>query len=139
MSEIVRTALAITLPWPPSVNSYWQPFVVPNTRNRVVMTLTPRAKLYRTDVHAAIRTQCGSVPVATITVPVRIDIELRAPDRRTRDIDNHIKGLFDALTHAGIWQDDSLVDEMTVRRGRIHRDGQANIVISALDPITTQE
>lgn len=29
------------------------------------------------------------------------------PDARRRDIDNYNKALFDALTHAGIWEDDS--------------------------------
>jgi crossover junction endodeoxyribonuclease RusA len=40
-------------------------------------------------------------------------IILYPPDAR-RDIDNYNKALFDALTHAGIWEDDSQVKRMLV-------------------------
>jgi crossover junction endodeoxyribonuclease RusA len=39
------------------------------------------------------------------------------PDARRRDIDNYNKALFDALTHAGIWEDDSQVKRMLVEWG----------------------
>jgi crossover junction endodeoxyribonuclease RusA len=129
-AEIVKASLALTLPWPPSVNSYWQPFPIPG--GRVVMSLTKRARLYRTDVHAAIRKIMGPARSTSFETPVRVDIELRAPDRRSRDIDNHLKGIFDALTHAGIWKDDSLVDELTLHRGKVLKDGAAIVIITEL-------
>jgi Holliday junction resolvase RusA-like endonuclease len=51
------------------------------------------------------RTSCGGDP----SFP---------PDARRRDIDNYNKALFDALTHAGIWEDDSQVQRMLVEWGR---------------------
>ena len=133
MTTIVRSSLQLRLPWPPSVNGYWQPFPIPG--GRVVMSLTKRARMYRTDVCAAIRAVMGAATPVPFDAPVRIDIELRPPDRRTRDIDNSIKGLFDSLTYAGIWKDDHLVDEMTVRRGQVISNGTALVLITPLDPI----
>lgn len=40
------------------------------------------------------------------------------PDRRRRDLDNILKALFDALTHAGLWLDDSQIDFISISRGR---------------------
>ncbi len=127
---ITLAATEITLPWPPSVNSYWQPFAVPG--GRVVMTLTKRARLFRSDVATAIRLKFGAAKLTPYSTPVRIDVELRAPDRRARDLDNHLKGLFDALTHAGVWVDDVLVDEMTVRRGQLIACGCVKVLITPL-------
>ena len=45
------------------------------------------------------------------------------PDRRRRDMDNYNKGLLDALTHAGIYPDDSDIDDLRVQRGPICKGG----------------
>ncbi len=128
---ITIAATSITLPWPPTVNGYWQAFAIGG--GRVVMSLTKRARLYRSDVATAIRLKFGAAKLVPYSTPVRIDVELRAPDRRARDLDNHLKGLFDALTHAGVWDDDVLVDEMTVRRGPLIACGCVKVLIAALD------
>jgi crossover junction endodeoxyribonuclease RusA len=136
--SLTRPATQLTLPWPPSVNGYWQPYALPHSR-RVVMTLTDSAKIFRSRVIIAIRKAFGRVQLSPYTRPVQIDVELRAPDRRLRDVDNHVKGLFDALTHAGVWKDDSLVDVMVVRRGPLIRGGAANVLIASLDGEPTDD
>lgn len=97
------------------------------------MTLTKDARMYRSLVHEAIRKQLGSARLVPYTTPVRLDQEFRAPDRRRRDLDNFQKGLWDALTHAGVWADDSLVDEFSGRRGRVIKGGAVIVLIAALD------
>lgn len=49
----------------------------------------------------------------------RLAVEILAlpPDRRRRDLDNALKAALDALTHAGVWEDDSQIDELTIIRG----------------------
>ncbi|MEY4713325.1 MAG: hypothetical protein RIS88_2775 [Pseudomonadota bacterium] len=40
------------------------------------------------------------------------------PDRRRRDLDNTLKATQDAMTHAGIWDDDSQIDDLRIVRKR---------------------
>jgi crossover junction endodeoxyribonuclease RusA len=122
--------MSLTVPWPPSVNNYWKPTCF---CGRPGITLTPKARDYRQSVVCAIRDAMGP-PLSPIEGPVRIDVELRPPDRRKRDIDNHLKSLFDALTYGSVWKDDSQVDEMTVRRGPVISGGHATVIISELLP-----
>jgi crossover junction endodeoxyribonuclease RusA len=57
---------------------------------------------------------------------------LHFKDRRKSDIDNRIKSLLDALVQAGLFNDDSQVDELHVYRGEIIRQGKALIRIIEL-------
>ena len=144
LGDIVRSSLALTLPWAPSTNSYLQGYAVPNkaqllarlqgrnVRIPVTMALTDRAKTYRSDVIACIVTAIGPISSPIFTTPVRIDYEMRPPDRRRRDLSNYIKSTEDALTNAKIWTDDVLVDEFTVRRGKVITGGQIIVIITAL-------
>lgn len=49
-------------------------------------------------------------------------IELHFETRRKCDIDNRVKPLLDALTRAGVWSDDSQVDEIVVTRDTIDKE-----------------
>lgn len=55
------------------------------------------------------------------------------PDRRRRDLDNILKALFDALTHAGVWLDDEQIDEITIRRNGIQRGGVVHIFVDVIE------
>lgn len=46
-----------------------------------------------------------------------VTIDLFPPNRRIYDADNRIKTLLDAMTRCGFWADDSLVNEIIVRKG----------------------
>lgn len=48
-----------------------------------------------------------------------VEIVAHVPDKRRRDLDNMLKAVLDSLTHAGVWADDSLIDELTIKRGPI--------------------
>lgn len=54
-----------------------------------------------------------------ITGPVSVVIEAFPPDKRRRDLDNLLKGLFDSLTHAGVWLDDYQVNDVRIFRSTI--------------------
>ena len=49
---------------------------------------------------------------------------------RIRDLDNYNKALFDALTHAGVWEDDSQGKRMLVEWGPVIPEGKVEITIS---------
>jgi crossover junction endodeoxyribonuclease RusA len=62
------------------------------------------------------------VVAATIGLPKmmgRLDmaIVMCAPDRRRRDVDNILKATLDAMMHAGLYDDDSQIDRLSVVRG----------------------
>jgi crossover junction endodeoxyribonuclease RusA len=63
---------------------------------------------------------------------IRVRIELFAPTKRGYDIDNMVKAVHDALTHAGVWVDDEQVDELTVVRGCVTKGGSMNVEITEL-------
>ncbi|HCC4675184.1 TPA: RusA family crossover junction endodeoxyribonuclease, partial [Citrobacter freundii] len=49
-------------------------------------------------------------------------------------IDNYNKALFDALTHAGVWEDDSQIKRMLVEWGPVVPKGRVEITISRYEP-----
>ena len=65
------------------------------------------------------------------TGPVEIDITLHKPDKRKRDLDNHLKSTLDLMTRAQIWADDSQVCKITVKWGELTPHGAVEIHIHA--------
>lgn len=93
MKQAPQTLLIV---WPPSVNSIWRAV---NGRNIV-------SKRYREWKEHAGRTLLSQRP-KKIKGPVSIAIELTPPDKRARDLDNHVKPIFDLLvTHQIVEADD---------------------------------
>jgi len=45
---------------------------------------------------------------------LRVVIEAWRPDNRRRDLDNLLKAVLDALTHAGVWTDDGLIVDLRI-------------------------
>ena len=84
----------ITLPFPPSVNTYWR------TVNGRTM-LSAKAREYQNACAAAM------IGMRGVTGKVFVMIELFPPDDRERDSDNYNKGLFDALVKSGAIESDS--------------------------------
>lgn len=115
---------SITLPWPPSNNRYYR-------HNRGRTHISAEGQAYRDRVAQIIKDQMLDIGIAT---PVKIRIECHIPDRRRRDLDNLQKAAFDALTKAGFWQDDHLVDDYRVKRMPIIKGGMLQLTITELEP-----
>lgn len=60
----------------------------------------------------------NEIPRAPLTGLLSVRIEVPVPDNRKRDTDNLPKAIFDSLTKAGFWVDDSQVEEHAVMRIR---------------------
>lgn len=119
--------MKLVLPFPPSVNTYWR---APNKgplKGRHLISEKGRA--YQSVACAAIIEQLCCLPKPSSS-PAAVEILLYPPDARRRDIDNYNKALFDALTHAGIWEDDSQVQRMLVEWGPKVVGGRVEISIT---------
>ncbi len=105
--------LELLLPFPPSLNSYYR-----TVNNRIL--ISKRGREYRNEV-------VGLVVLQRLKRfddnRVEVSIMLRPPDKRRRDLDNYLKVVFDAITHSGLWSDDSNVDRISIERGEVIKDG----------------
>lgn len=111
----------LTLPFPPSINHYWRHRAI---GRRASVYLSSEALAYRQDVKNAI------TATKPLTTRLSVSVELHAPNRRKYDIDNRVKSLLDALTHAGILLDDELIDSLQITRGNIIKGGLCVVEIA---------
>ena len=113
------------LPWPPSINHYWKNFV-PKGGKRAITYISAEGKAFR----AAVLAECR--PSQPLTGRLAVHLELVAPNRLAKDIDNRIKATLDALQHAGVYRDDSQIDELIVSRRPIEKPGCCDVTIVEL-------
>ncbi|WP_294768603.1 RusA family crossover junction endodeoxyribonuclease [uncultured Rhodoferax sp.] len=101
--------IELTLPWPPTVNTYYR------TVNGA-MLISERGRKYAKAVADQVLIQRGAKQLAG---RLNVHIVAMPPDRRKRDLDNLFKGVLDSLTKAGVWLDDSQIDALAIERGSI--------------------
>ncbi|WP_241648918.1 RusA family crossover junction endodeoxyribonuclease [Rosenbergiella collisarenosi] len=116
--------MRLVLPFPPTVNTYWR-----FTKTGVLISASGR--IFRANAIAAVVEQLKRIP-KPITGPVQITLKLSPPDKRRRDLDNYLKAIFDSLTHAGIWVDDSQIKHMDISWSDIVKGGLAEVNIRLL-------
>ena len=118
----------ITLPWPPSVNHMWK-----RVGRRVY--LSKEAEIFREKVAWIVKKERFSrrIPSKPIECDCAVMVEYMPPDNRRRDIDNNCKSLLDAMTHSGVWKDDSQVKIMLSLFGNKVRNGAVEITIQPLE------
>lgn len=114
----------LKLPFPPSTNQYYR-------RSGHHIHISNKGRQYRQDVIAIVdREQCGMFEDAR----VRIVMQLIPPNKRKYDIDNRCKALFDALTHAGVWNDDEQIDILSIyKRDPIPNEGCVVVSIKEIE------
>lgn len=117
--------LVLNLPLPPSVNSY-------RTIFRGRMGISKAGREFKEKV---------SDYVVEYRVPklgserLEMKVVLYPRDKRKQDIDNRIKALWDALTDAGVFDDDEQIDILHIERGEIKKGGGCLVYIEILDKI----
>lgn len=114
----------LTLNYPPSVNTYWG-F---HGHRRY---LTKKANDFKAHVSEKVIESCAP---KLGKARIELTITLCPPDKRTRDLDNVLKCLIDAICQAGVFDDDEQVDVLMVQRGEITKGGKALVMIEVLPP-----
>lgn len=118
--------MKLTLPFPPSVNSYWRaPNKGPLSGRHLI---SADGRKFRSNAAAAVIEQLRRLP-KPITGELSVSVVLFPQNRARRDLDNYLKALFDALTHSHVWEDDSQIKHMDVTWGPVKAGGSAEITI----------
>jgi len=113
------------LPFPPSNNNYY-------VKTQRGVFISQKGRKFRHDVELAILEQ---LPGVNIDERMLVETVYFMPDRRRRDIANYSKALHDAITEAGLWEDDELIDQNFEYRGAVHKNGSVFVRITPAGPV----
>lgn len=118
------------LPLPPSINHLY-----PTMGKRRV--LSEDGKRWYAKAIYAIREQTRGLLVFP-DHRVQMQLWITFPDKRQCDLDNRIKAVLDSCTKAGVWTDDSQVDELHIYRCKPDKEhAGAKVMISAINSTIT--
>lgn len=119
------------LPWPPSVNHYWKPNVRRGKFNG--FRVCKDGMDFRHTVQMKFRFRGRGEPdFEPFKGRVGIRIRCHNATRHRYDLDNICKATLDALTHAGVWIDDSVVDRLEVVRGELRPERFISVCITEI-------
>ena len=124
--------IILYLPFPPTLNDYYG-------NHGHVKFVKKKGKAFKAALRKEIMEQLGVFEA--ITEPMDCEVTLYMPDRRRRDLDNYMKALLDALSPdpkedwAGLWEDDSLVDQLFIYRGEVVKGGLVVMEINPSGPV----
>lgn len=104
---------------PPSVNHYW----VASGKRRF---LSQKAKDFQKIMGLFV------LPLGS-QERLKGEIIFCFPDRRRRDIDNHVKCVLDSMAKLGLFLDDEQFDELHIKRGEVVKGGLIKIKVTELN------
>jgi crossover junction endodeoxyribonuclease RusA len=114
------------LGFPPTVNNYY-------VKTQRGVFISQKGRKYREAVAEAINGQMAGLYIQD---KILVEVILYPPDNRKRDLDNYMKSLLDALTQSGLWEDDSLIDQLFVYRGvKVSPSGSVTVSIKEAAPL----
>jgi len=114
------------LPFPPTVNSYYK-------RGKYGVRIAEKGRKYRHLVLEEVQQQWGAA--VALDEKLLLEVVLHPPDKVRRDVDNYMKALLDSLTEAGVWEDDSQIDQLMIYRGERVFGGKVALYIHEAGPI----
>ena len=118
----------LNLPYPPSLNALYGITCKPFPRQYV----KTKGKEYKLKIKEYVALHNLQLKA---NIPLIVTIEVTPPDKRNRDIDNLFKILFDSLTDADFWEDDSYVRELHVTYQPPQKPGSLLVHVEPLQDI----
>ena len=115
--------LTLLLPWPPSNNTYYR-----HVGHRILLSAAGRT--YRRLVGEACLLQRPQGQLWPFAGRLAVELVCRPPDRRVRDLDNLFKAVGDSLQAAGVYHNDSQIDELRLVRSRPTPGGTLAVTIT---------
>ena len=113
--------VTVELPFPPSINHYWR-------RNGARYFISKEGTEFRNIVIATCYQLNGYF---NENQRLSLVINVYPPDKRRRDLDNLVKSVQDSLQHAGVYPDDSQIDDLRITRNP-NRAGKIVVQISEI-------
>lgn len=110
--------IKLALPLPPTVNHYYG---VHGKRRYI----KPAGIQYR----MAVADIVSDLKINTLQGRLAVFVAIWPSNRIKQDLDNRLKALQDALTYAGVWEDDSQIDELHLVRRDVIKGGKVEVVI----------
>ena len=114
--------MPLTLPYPPTMNTYWR-------RVGSHTLISREGRTFRRNVCALLDGGRRNPPT---TGRIALAMDAFPPDRRRRDLDNLPKSVLDAIGHAGVYADDSQIDLLVIRRRDVVPGGRLLVTIEEL-------
>lgn len=117
--------ISLNLPMPPTINHYF-------ARHGNRTYLPAKVREYREKV-AEIVAEAGN---KTLEGRLSVFVAIYPATRAKQDLDNRAKGLQDALTHAGVWNDDEQIDQLIMVRREVIKGGMVKVVVTEIKDVS---
>lgn len=114
--------IKLNLPFPPSSNTYYR-----SVKGRVL--ISKKGRIYKDTVARIVAWQKAA---HGLEGRLKVQVLLFPPDRRKRDLDNSLKALVDSLEGAGVFVNDSQIDELIIKRMEVTSGGIAEVTVTEL-------
>lgn len=108
--------IRLVLPMPPTVNQ--------------ALKIDRRKSKHRKAFEARVLEVVAANGNPHIDGRLSVQVEFTPPDNRRRDLDNLLGELLDGLTKAGVWSDDSTIDELRIIRMPVILPGESSVVVT---------
>ena len=131
--------LEFTMPFPPSVNHlYFHRAIKRRGSDKwgVMKGVDKPGKEYFQAVTVSLIEQ--GISRRKLDVRLAVEIVVVPPDRIRRDLDNICKAALDALTHANVWADDWLIDDLRIVRAGVEKPGRLKVKVAPTPGQTKQ-
>jgi len=114
--------MILELPYPPSVNTYWRA----NGKRRFI---SKEGTLFKLAVHA----YCVKEKIQSFgDKRLNVYINIHPRSKRRFDLDNCLKAILDAMMAAGVYDDDSQIDQLSINRVEPIVGGKSVVVINEI-------